>query len=207
MRRHPGFPITGPAQPLRRRPRIGPSPLAAGRCAGHGAGGVPLCRARAEVAFAAMTHGKPGRTQMRHSAVPRPARTRSPMLIPGFWDLEKRCFLEIPTCNAAECWRGVMRRRAGPFTQSLRNGRIAALGRQNASPLLRWIWGDRDGETGALPAGAEPSPDSCPEPLKTPCRSTERIGRIRGRLWKTRMRLRSRAALPPGHRGSPAAGV
>jgi hypothetical protein len=64
MRRHPGIPITGPAQPLRRRPRIGPSPLAAGRCAGNGAGGVPLGRARAEVAFAAMTHGKPGRTEV-----------------------------------------------------------------------------------------------------------------------------------------------
>jgi hypothetical protein len=62
MRRHPGIPITGPAQPLRRRPRIGPSPLAAGRCAGNGAGGVPFCRARAEVAFAAMTHGTAGRT-------------------------------------------------------------------------------------------------------------------------------------------------
>jgi hypothetical protein len=42
-RRHPGMPITWPAKPLRRRPRIGPSPLAAGRCEGKGAGGVPLC--------------------------------------------------------------------------------------------------------------------------------------------------------------------
>jgi len=38
----------GPAKPLRRRPRIGPSQLHAGRCEGKGARGVPLCRARAE---------------------------------------------------------------------------------------------------------------------------------------------------------------
>jgi type I restriction enzyme M protein len=86
MRRHPGIPITGPAQPLRRRPRIGPSPLAAGRCAGKGAGGVPLCRARAEVAFAAMTRGTPGRTEdfgYRTITVERPLRDEAGKIVVG----------------------------------------------------------------------------------------------------------------------------
>jgi len=37
----PGHPFQGPAKPLRRRPRIGPSPLQPGRCEGKGARGAP----------------------------------------------------------------------------------------------------------------------------------------------------------------------